>query len=419
MSLSYRNRAGRPVIDAKVAACVAATSLAAGMGGTAHAAQYFIQPRADVSVQTNSNIELDPRIKGTSAEGYLAEVSTVLGIATPRSETTIIPRLQYQNYPDLSDANQLQGDLTFVNAYNSQRSSFSVYGTYEHVDELNGELSDARFNELNQSGQLDTGTGRVRPGTTRDTINLNPSFGYKLTERTGIGASLSYQGTNYSPDDADSFIDYDFYRANVGIKRAVSPRADVTISPYVARYEARDLDSQTDSTGGALGMEMRWSKTLIGKFEVSYQQSKIDQTQPEVNKDTVNSWGANVGLVHRAEVSELILSLGRGVTPSGGGNVYNTDQLQVQYDRDLSERLTLMTAARYIRDRSLSKTASALDRDYGQADLELRYMLTRTWYVRAGYEYTSQKYDFVSGTARNNQFHVSFGYKGLERQQPR
>ncbi len=409
----FRDRSSRFGLNTVCATAV----LASGWCFPVQAAQYYWQPAAELSAQTNSNLELDPAVGTDRKEGYIAEVSSRLGVATTRSDTMIIPRLQYQKYPDVDGADRLQGDLSFSSNYNSPRSALSVLGVYQHLDELNAELANARFDRLNPNQPLSPETGQVRPGATRDVILLNPTYTYRLNERFGLGTSVLYQGINYSPDDDVSAVDFDYYRADVFLKRALSPRADIAFSPYVAKYKARDIDSKSDSVGGAIGLEMRWSKTLVGRFNTSVERAKIDQTEPQVNKDTVTAWGADFSLTRTGEISELILSLGRAVTPSGGGSLYYTDQVQVQYDRDLSARLKVLSAARYIRDRSLGNVSSTVDRDYGQADVGIQWMMSRTWYLRAGYTYISQKYDFETDTARNNRFEVSVGYRGLDRQQ--
>lgn len=378
------------------------------------AAQYYFQPRAELSVEQNTNLELDSSVGTDRTEGAIAEVATTFGIATPRSETTLIPRLQYQYYDDLEEANRLQGDLGFSTAYKSARGQFNVYGGYEYRDELNAELSDARFDSLNPQQPLSPETGRVRPGATRGTIYISPTYNYKATERFSVGAGGFYQGIDYSPDDSASFIDFDYYKVEAIFTGILSQRSEVSLSPYYTKYKARDIDSQTDGVGASLNYEIRWSPTFSAGALVQFERDDIEQTEPIVNSESTNAWGAEFNLKRRGEISDLIFSIGRAVTPNGGGSLYYSDQFQVQYDRKLSERLTFQSAARYIQDSPLGDKAGTAERDYAQADLGLEWMMSRTWYLRGGYQYTTQEYELDTDSATNHQVMVAVGFRGLE-----
>ncbi len=56
------------------------------------------------------------------------------------------------------------------------------------------------------------------------------------------------------------------------------------------------------------------------------------------------------------------------------------------------------------------------DRDYARVDLSLRWMVTSTWFLRGGYSYIWEDRQTAVSDADNNQFFVSFGYRGLDRQ---
>src|SRR5579871_6911285 len=97
MSLSYRNRGA-----------VAAAAGVAGMlsaAGAADAAEIYYQPIVQVSTAYNTNVELE-NVDQQSAEGYYADAATLIGIATPTSETTIEPRLLYNYYPTIDGLNR-------------------------------------------------------------------------------------------------------------------------------------------------------------------------------------------------------------------------------------------------------------------------------------------------------------------------
>src|SRR5450755_2935554 len=100
-----------------------ATSLCVAMAAApVYAAQVYVQPMATISAETDSNLDLVPASQGgaNSVEGNIADASALIGIATPDSETTIIPRIDYRDYPSASYDNRLEGYLDLISAYRTQ-----------------------------------------------------------------------------------------------------------------------------------------------------------------------------------------------------------------------------------------------------------------------------------------------------------
>src|SRR5581483_8602042 len=101
MSLSFRKH----VPDA--ALTFATLTLATSAG----AAQLYWQPVVSESAQYNTNLNLDPTTK-TSGAGYFTDALVNMGIATPRSDTTLQPRLVYNYCPTQHQRDLLEGFLT-------------------------------------------------------------------------------------------------------------------------------------------------------------------------------------------------------------------------------------------------------------------------------------------------------------------
>jgi hypothetical protein len=139
--------------------------------------------------------------------------------------------------------------------------------------------------------------------------------------------------------------------------------------------------------------------------------------QSRAIEETNSAYGLELNAAYGSPVSRWALSLGRQVTPTGSGGLSNLDQVRVQYDRAFSERLSLTTAVRAFRNRSVSEITANNndDRDYARANVSLNFMITATWYVRAGYEYTWQDREADSRSANNNLVSLAFGYRGLQR----
>jgi hypothetical protein len=108
-------------------------------------------------------------------------------------------------------------------------------------------------------------------------------------------------------------------------------------------------------------------------------------------------------------------TLGRRFIPTGSGGKATSDQLRLQYDRDLSERLMFNGAVRYETQAALTEAGARDDRDFARVDLSLEWMMTPTWYLSGGYSYIWQDREEDPSAVDNNRVFVSVGYRGLQR----
>lgn len=381
----------------------------------AHAAQVYVQPIVSTQAQTSTNLSLDPGVDDRT-ESYSADVATLIGIATPSSDTTLKPRLQYRDYSDASRRDRLEAFLDLATAYTGQRSSFQMYGRYEHRDETHAERSAAQFDDVTPDAPTDPETGRIQNNATRDVVLLVPTYKYKLTQRMDVGATATVQTLDYSPDDASRHVDFDYYEGKGFMGWELSQRTQLSLGGYVSKYDAKNIDAQTDSYGASAEFEWDWSAVLESSLSLVYQRSDVERTQPFVFDDKADAWGANFKTAYKGQISRARLNLGRTITPSGTGGLLESDNVRVQFERDLTPRWELTAAGRYLRNRALTRDSAGSDRDYRRVELGLRWMMTRTWFVEGGYEYTWQKYENAASSADDNSFALKFGYRGLPRQ---
>ncbi len=394
---------------------LSALLLALPLGEPAAAAEVFIQPSGYVGAESNSNLDLTP---GGQAEvtGYLADVASVIGIATPNSSTTIKPRVDYRNYPTDAGDNRVEEFLDFNSSYKSQRSSASIGGTLDHRDELNAELTPAIYDEINPTQPTAPQTGRTITGATRDSEYVVPSYSYSLTPRLAAGVSGVYQKINYSPNDDVRYVDFDFYQGKAFLTWTLNQKSDLTFGAYESKYNATRFDSTGKSTGGSLQLNTAWSPLFSTQASVVLQHSDLVSAIPPVFDGSANTWGGSFSAIYKAQTSQFRTDLTRQITPSGGGSVYVNNQIQAEYDRSLSPRLALTAAAIYLQNRALTANASGDGRNYLRNVIEFKWMVARTWFVQGGYQYMWQKYQLDPDGAANNRLYLRFGYQGLNRQ---
>ncbi len=396
-----------------------ATSLCAALtAAPVFAAQVYVQPVASISAETNSNLDLVPASQGPAqnVEGYIADAAALIGIATPDSDTTIRPRIDYRDYPGASYDDRLEGDLDLNSAFRSQRSKGSVYFGLQRRDEFNAELNSALYNPYGPVPPTSPETGRTVKGASRESLIFLPDYSYNITPLTAAGVSGIYQKLSYSPADAFSGVDFDYYQGKAYLRWTLDQKSDLSVGAYGSKYQASRIDSQATAAGASLTLDTNWSPLLSTNASVVYQRTNIDTAVPTLFKATANPWGATVGAAYKGEVNQFRMNAGRVITPSGGGGIYVSDQLQLQYDHNFSQRLAFTGAAIALRNRGLTSNVSGDDRTYVRTAVNLKWMMTRTWFVQGGYQYVWQKFQVDPDGAANNRLYIGFGYQGLDRQ---
>ena len=413
MSLSSRDASASRRLRAAVA-----SALGLSVAGVAHAAEVYYQPVASIATSHNSNVNLDNIALGReSLQGYFADLATRIGIATPTSDTTLLPRLVYDYYPSDHSFDRLEGFLNGNSRVSWQRDTLSVSGLFEHLDDLNAERPSAQYNEINPGiGNSPGSGGRIAAGTTRNYYYLLPTWTHSLSPRSGLGLGAEYQRISYSQQDTSSHIDFNYYLAKAFYTHALSVRSDYSVSVFGSQYKADSIDSKTDSAGVSFNTGYNWTQTLRSSLTLGVQQTRAEASVSRVVNDTTHPWSAALSTVYTGQTGTFRVDVGRILAPGSAGGLYTTDQVRGQYDHDFSERLHFTGALRYFRTRTLSSVLGDDTRDYATANVGLQWMITRTIFVAGNAAYIYQKYRVEPTSADSNIITLTFGYRGLERQ---
>jgi hypothetical protein len=393
-------------------------AMAALAAPPALAAEFFYQPIVSIQAEADSNLDLDPGVKQW-VEGYIADAATLIGIATPNTDTIIKPRIIYRDYPQDSADDRLEAHLDFNTDYRSQRSSASLSGSIQHVDEFNAEQTAATYNDVNPGQPVNVDTGKITNGSTRDSAFLAPKYLYNITPVIGVGATGQVQVVSYSPSD-ENHNDYDYYQARAYMRWAFSQSSDAQLGGFGSKFDATHLGDSATGGGATLDFNTSWTPLLSTKASLIYQHTNItdnvtDKT-PEQLKTDNNAWGATFGVLYKTQLDQFRLDVGRTISPSGSGGLYNVDRVQFQDDRTLTTRLSITGAVVGLKTHALTANIAGDDRKYAQAIVEMRWMVTRYWFVQGGYQYAWQRYQFDTDSAANNRVYLLFGYQGLPRQ---
>jgi hypothetical protein len=385
----------------------------------AHAADTYVQPSAEVRVESNDNIDLDPAgISDSNVQGYIADLDALIGIATPRSNTSIRPRVRLQEYPDREEFQEVEAFFDFLTTYRWERADFRLLARYSRQDDYNAELPDGGTDPIdpNEPNNPDSGTFVI--GETRTRYSVAPELAFDLTERLRAGVQSQYQAVRFDSDDLDNKVDYDFIEGAGFVRWALDERSALLASIYANLYEATDDSTETEAYGGTFGYEYQWSETTGLALEILYEQNTTTDFDPPFEFEEESSgMGGQLTAFRKGEVSEWRFSVGRQFIPTGASGKAESDQIRVQYQRDLTERLAFTGTGRYESRNAITTAGASNNRDYARADVALRWMFSSTWFVNGGYSYIWQDREDAIDSADNNRFFIGVGFKALDRQQ--
>jgi hypothetical protein len=387
------------------------------VAGVAQAADTFYRPEIDLRAESNDNFDLAPDPDSDSdVYGYVADAQVLIGIATPRSETTIRPRIRYQEYPDREDFSKFEGFFDFRNMYRTERSQLLTIARYSQQDSYNAELPGGEFDPDDPGNPQNPDSGTFVIGETRTRYGIEPEWSFRFTERNRVGVGAEYQAVRFDSDDFQDQTDFDFVGGNAFFGWTTGPRGELIAGAYANKYESTDDTTETKGYGGRIAYEHQWSETDTLAVEMFYETNDTTEFGLVVVEETTSGLGGEITAHRVGEVSDWQFSIGRQFLPTGARGKSESDQIRLQYNRDLSQRLSFTGAGRYETRSALNTAGQGDDRDYARADLSLRWMLSPTWYLQGGYSYIWQEREADGDDASNNRFFVGFGYQGLERQ---
>jgi len=387
-----------------------------GVSATAQAGQTYVQPQAVVRAETDSNLTLDPAgsPEGTT-EGYIADLQVLVGYATPTSETSIRPRVRFQNYPDYDQREKVEGFLDWVTRFRWERSLFDIIANYSQQDSYNYDTRSGEFDPLDPNNPTVAGSGKSLTGETRTEAVVRPSYSYDLTERLSVGVGGQYQITNYDASEGPSNrVDYDFWVVNANLGWSLDERSIVGIVGYLSQYEPKNIDGHTDGYGAGVTYDYKWSEVLGFEATVGYEVNDPKYSELGQEEQKSSSVGGSIAAFGESEASKWRFLVRQRYAPNGDGGMRQMDEVRFQYDRDFTRRLSFLGSARYESQRQLTGQIGE-DRDTARLDVGLKWLVAPTWFVQGGYAYIWQK-EGNQGNADNNRFYLGAGYKGLGRQ---
>ena len=418
MSSSSRNVVAATRLLAAAIGCVLAQSALAAVDG-------YVIPEADVGAEHHTNIDVRPSGGDVDSEvdGYSGGLGATLGLRSPRGLTEVRPRIDYSRYPDRSELSDPNYYLDLKSTYGFQRDKLKLIGHYSRENSVQAETPEAGFDTFDPNNPLqNTGSRILLQSQTTTRTQLRPEYVHDFTERVGAGVGGIYQIVKFDSDGQTTRRDNDYLQGEGFLTWKLDQRTDLRTGLYSSKFKTDDDTNRTDGNGVNLMLTRSWSPSLSGFIQANGERTEVETRAAAAGSPTTteksNSWGFTVGGYRLTPVSTTYLSVGRLLTPSSSGVRAEVDEVHVEYNRNLSERLIATTAFRGSRSRAQGGDTSANgadddDNDDFVGEVGMRYLITRTWYIAGGYSYVWQRFKSDDTSGHDNVFRIRFGYFGL------
>ncbi len=342
----------------------------------------------------------------------------------------------------------------FASLYRTQRSTWQLGGGYAKES-------------VTASSTFSPDVGLVSTQTQRTTRSTNPSWTWQMTERTQL--ELSYQSSLVSYQKSvfnTGLVDYDsrdgaatllyqwspqdqltaqfdrsyFKVPQTGLSQLGQPAFAIDVGGSLTLQPNPQEQSNTSTTDSfVLGWSHSFSQTLSANLAVGTRNTDSRtvvqtctastpptfilvngqifgiatciQTANATYSQTSSGYLYNAGLSKQFELTQVTLSIGRQVSPSGIGTQVLTDSATLGVNRKLSARLNASLAVAGYRVRAIGSNAPPLtDRNYVQASANLTWQWTRQFTIQGGYRYIGLKFPGSTDKAYDNAVYVNLAY---------
>jgi len=369
----------------------------------ASAGQWYLAPYASGATRYDDNIQL-LRDDAEDSFGILWAAGARLGVRGERGAAVLDARSEVTEYPvgdDLETRNQF---FELDAHHDTELSRWQLEARFVRDTTLTSEVED---------------TGLLAGQRRREFGRINPSWSRRLGERTHLTFAYDLEDATFAGADPSGPLDHRYHLASTRIDHALDARQSVFAQLFGSRYQAPDLDVETDTVGLRLGARRRVLESLEATAFLGARRSDSSFRSGRTSRDddTVGVL-AGASLLYKGERDVVDASYERDLFPSSGGQVQESDRVIVRWRRDLSPRLQFLLVGRLIVNDSDPGPRIRPERYLVSVEPQLRWRLTEALALEASYRYRRQHRD-GRGSADSNAVVLYATYRWSEPPPPR
>lgn len=364
-----------------------------------------------------------PRDDDTAVRMFL-DGQVQLANTGPRGNFVVQPRVRLDAYGDAEDEDLERDDfyLNMRGVYRWTRSTAGLRANLARESILSSEILDADLVDPDDviGDPIDTETGSlVLLNEHRNRTFLAPYAEFSISERSNILVEASHLDISYTGPEFSGRTDFTDTRFGLGIGRTIDDRTRAEARMIVSNFQADATGNDTDT----FGVEGTFARTLneVWSFNLStgLQRSEFTFVDEDgvVVENATTDYSMNIGFRAETEISTLNLAVQRLLSPNAVGFLTERNQLRVNYERQMSQRLTGGFGFRYTDTGVLDDTrvGGGFGREFLRLDLDLEWAFSPTWSLNVGYSAVDQEFDAQRADGNANLLSIGAVYRGLSR----
>lgn len=370
------------------------------------AAEWSIAPLIRVAGDFNDNPYLSIFTDFGSESGYIAEGSLNVGYASETTDFSITPRLRSRSYasqPDLDSDDQF---LRMVFRHDTALTNFQFRTNYSRESVRTAERADTNFDIIDPDEIVADDTARIDIRDRRERLQLAPSLLYHFSDVSAISARLDYWDVRYDEAFQGQLVDYVDTRLNIAYRRAFTPRNTGILAATYRNYQTDRGTNETNGVGFNVGFDRNITETTRFRATAGLENTEV------ANNDNEVDWVANVSLARRLETTSLLAQYRRSISASGSGRLGARDSINLNFTRDLNERISSGIGARVYQTTGINSGIVAFDeRSYVQLRSQFTWHLSQTFSIEANYRYTWLARESEIESSNANEITIWFSYE--------
>ena len=285
---------------------------------------------ADFSFDADAAYDDNFLMSDTEQESWIYSVKPEVSLIylTPVVTSELDAKLAVKRYSEFDQFDSEDPAFSWKNSYKRARSTWSM---------------DFGYRESSQRDFAEEDTGQFDSNTIVETVYVDPSVVFRVTEKDDLGISLGYIERDY---DADDFSDNENETVGLNWQHKVDEVLSTTANISVSKYQADrpNINSnETDYEKITVGFIYQYSESLNINGSTGYFQSdsrkRIISGPAVVIVDSENTGLLlNLGMNYSQEKTDWSLSLSRGLYPSSQGDVEERDSLGIGFEHRFTTR---------------------------------------------------------------------------------
>lgn len=369
------------------------------------AQEWRIEPVIRVGGEFDDNATLATRTDlEQELSGLLLDLRADISYSSSRTSFTVQPWVRSRNY----DESDFDSDDFFLRSnlnYRGQLSSLGFKVFYEEQAVRTAERADSDLEIEDPDDLTEDDTGRVVRFGDRSKWRFLPNWEYQLSNTSSVGVQVDYYDVQYEDIIPGSYDDYTDTRLNLNYRRNFSDVNTGLLTVTARKYDAENVESDTDGYGIMAGFEYALSQKMRLRAMIGLEDS--DQSGFDNDPEAT----ANVTLTRNLETIRMFAQYRRSVNGSGAGGLSVRDSLNVSFRRRLNEKISAGLGIRAYQTNSVDGSTSDDGRDYIQLHSSFLWYLSPAFVIEADYRYTVNDGADNAERANSNQVNLWFTYQ--------